>query len=113
MRKYIVFVMITFCMFLSLDFLGGCAGHHCISIGGEYEGVNGNIEYCWDIDKTKKTGIPVLKDNKGKENYIISKDRVQTINNMLKDKKINASEYTDPIIDLLARIRRWQRDKNK
>lgn len=41
--------------------LCSCAGQHCIKIGGNYEGVEGNLEYCFDFKSSEKIDMPVLE----------------------------------------------------
>jgi len=54
--------------------LAGCSGKQCIKVGGSYDGIDGNVEYCWDGTASDKAGVPVLKDSKGSESLILSKD---------------------------------------
>ncbi len=44
---------------LSLIFVG-CSGKHCVKIGGDYEGIQGNIEYCFDAGQSTSEGRPIL-----------------------------------------------------
>ena len=30
------------------------AGKHCIKVGGAYSGIDGEIEYCYDVEKSKE-----------------------------------------------------------
>ena len=38
----------------------GCNGKHCISIDGGYGGFTGGGTWCWETEKTKEIGAPIL-----------------------------------------------------
>ncbi|RLD10037.1 MAG: hypothetical protein DRI56_03175 [Chloroflexota bacterium] len=40
----------------------GCAGRHCIGVDGSYKGVDGQIEYCFDLENSKKSGVPTFRN---------------------------------------------------
>jgi len=91
---------------ISLLAASGC-GRHCIKIGGEYKGVDGSFEYCFDYQKSKKIGLPVLK-GPGGEKYIFDDKLVKKINDMLGG-KVKANAYVPPIEELLEKIRNWRK----
>jgi hypothetical protein len=41
-----------------------CGTGSCIKIGGGYQGIEGNVEYCFDGPKSAETGRVVLSDGK-------------------------------------------------
>ena len=49
---------------LVLSLVVSCGGRHCISVGGNYEGVDGSVEYCYDAGEAEKAGAPVFRDEK-------------------------------------------------
>ena len=49
-----------------LALLTACAGNHCIKVGGSYDGVTGELEYCYDETSSKETGITVLSGDSEK-----------------------------------------------
>lgn len=54
-------------LFLSLFvivMISGCGTGSCIKIGGSYQGISGDIEYCFNGQKTEAVGRPVLENTK-------------------------------------------------
>lgn len=52
-------------LILSLCFvLEGCGASHCITMGGKYAGVDGNLTYCYSPEKSAQEGKPVLTSDK-------------------------------------------------
>jgi len=50
-------------LFFLLVTITGCAGSHCIKLGGNYQGIDGDIEYCFSQEKTEKNGLPTTETN--------------------------------------------------
>jgi hypothetical protein len=65
--------------------LSGCSGH-CIKLEGGYSGVQGSIEYCIDKPTSENAGKPVLTDDKGNKNIILTEDDVKKINEKIEEK---------------------------
>ena len=57
----------------------GCTGQHCIKVGGNYEGVQGELEYCFDAGKTQEIGSPVTASSQGKEYIGITEQEAKKI----------------------------------
>lgn len=46
-------------------FLGGCSGMQCLRFAGAWNGGTGEIEYCWNVEKSKKAGEPLIQGSDG------------------------------------------------
>jgi len=79
MKKFI-FKIIILALLVS-----GCVGQHCIKIGGAYDGVTGNIEYCFDEVKTKELSAPVINSSNGEQFFGISEKEAQKIIDTIED----------------------------
>lgn len=54
-------------IFLFILFFSGCNGNHCIKVGGNYEGVQGDFEYCWgSSDEMKNFQAPIVNSKSEK-----------------------------------------------
>jgi hypothetical protein len=60
-----------------------CSGKHCIKIGGNYEGIQGDLEYCFDQHASAVIQAPILADQDGNPNIILNHQSVEAINEML------------------------------
>lgn len=76
--------------------LAGCAGHSCIKVGGSYQGAGGEMEYCWNAEKTNASGAPAFDKSGGEKETIFgfSLEEVDGIIGRLKEKigEFTASE---------------------
>lgn len=82
----------TVLILASLYLLLGCAGpggKTCISVGGEYKGVDGNLQYCWDAGKTKENGVPTFDGPKGKS-FLLDEGQVKKIADLVRSPKVEA-----------------------
>ena len=69
-----------------LILFGGCAGS-CISVGGSYEDkYSGNIEYCFDVAESEKSGVVAFDSGDGEKIYSFDEDTIKDILDKLKDK---------------------------
>lgn len=68
MKKFFVFLM-------CLCILEGCTASHCIKVSGQYEGIDGNLTYCYSPEKSAKEGNPVLQSSVG-DAYLLSEQDV-------------------------------------
>lgn len=83
-NNYMKFVIaLLLCMFMLL----GCAGQHCIKIGGNYDGIDGTIEYCYDAKESQKIGRPILKSETGQRLLSLSCNDAKKLNLLLPKKK--------------------------
>lgn len=57
MKTYTIVAIILLFTVLSCI---GCSGH-CIKVGGSYQGIQGDVEYCFSQEKSDKNGIPTLE----------------------------------------------------
>lgn len=81
MRLYLSLLLISVLLF-------GCgSGKHCIKIGGNYQGAEGEIEYCFDVEKSEEVGRPVLRDAAGQKFFALTKADVKKLNTLLETKK--------------------------
>lgn len=62
---------------LALSILSGCNAKHCIKIGGTYDGINGNLEYCYD--QQSKEARPVLEAQNGSKLIVLTEQDAQKI----------------------------------
>ncbi len=87
-----------------------CSGQNCLSIGGSYEGAEGNLQYCWNEASSKEAGVPVLESANG-NNYLIDEASVTRLNELydkaMKTETENVSNKTQmsQIKMLLLRIK--------
>lgn len=85
MRKLFVDLLIIF----AFVFLGGCAGH-CVKIGGKYEGIQGDVEYCFDSKESGKAGVPswsiTSDDDITEKLYSFTEEQVKKIWEKFRDK---------------------------
>jgi len=106
MRKHHVLVLLLVLLVF------GCAGNHCISVGGEYKGVEGALQYCFDKADSEKKGIPVLSEKSPegtKKMYALDSDQVKKINSLMDEKGPKKASHSagrhEPITELLEKIR--------
>lgn len=78
--------------FAILALFVGCNGQHCIKVGGNYEGVNGELEYCFDAGKTQEIGSPVVSSSQGKEYVGITENEAKKIVEALEPETIEEKE---------------------
>jgi len=106
MRKTFVLVSWLIVVF-GLALLCSCAGQHCITIGGEYEGVQGNVEYCFDKEQSKQEGIPTFTNTEGKS-YLIPEEDIIAANEVLQKAEVVSAKTTSvsPIKCFLERCRK-------
>lgn len=50
-----------FAIIVGMLLLAGCGGSHCIKVGGTYQGVAGNVEYCFSEEKSASNKLPTLE----------------------------------------------------
>lgn len=78
---------------ISLIAISGCSGRQCLKVGGSYDGISGNIEYCFDQDASTKEGVPAFSDIGGNKLYIITSGQLDDIKN-----KINSENKEEKVI---------------
>lgn len=86
----------------------GGASRHCISIGGEYDGVQGNVEYCFDKEQSKQEGIPTFTNPDGKS-YLIPEEDIVSANEILQKAEAVTAKTTSsasPIKCFLEKCRK-------
>lgn len=66
-----------FILFVTLCTLIGCNGSHCITLGGTYEKISGDVKYCWD--NTSESKRPILTDENGNAAVLMSEEDMQKI----------------------------------
>lgn len=85
----------------------GCSGQSCIKVGGEYSGVNGELEYCYSPDKTQQNGAPTLESAQG-ELYALTAAQIEELNQYFDKaaavKPTAAPTNETPIRRLLRRL---------
>ncbi len=95
-------------IFLFALLLLGCNAKHCIKVGGEYEGIAGNVEYCYDAEESKQIGVPVFEGPKQEENYLLSEAMIEAINKELDEVTTAAASIKKPIERLLERLHKGE-----
>jgi len=74
----------------------GCAGD-CIKMGGTFEGISGELEYCVDKGKSKTEGTPVLTAPSGEKLFSVGETFLDQILSILDTeepgaKSVNAAD---------------------
>ena len=90
--------------------LSGCSGYQCLKIGGGYMGAEAEIEYCWNIEKSKAAGVPVLSNSEKGDLYAMPEKDILDINKMLgTGAGIKALSITEtPIAKLKRLLAEWR-----
>lgn len=81
MEKLLI-ILLVLCMFAI-----GCAGKNCIKIGGEYEGIDGNLEYCWNKKTSEKAERPVLQNKEGEKAVLLTTEDLKLISPLSEESK--------------------------
>lgn len=66
--------------------LPGCGYNHCIKLGGGYNGVEGEIEWCYSPVKSQAEGRPILENEEGEKLVGLTETDVSTVLDMVGDK---------------------------
>jgi hypothetical protein len=99
-------------LFMLPALLLSCAGS-CLKVGGSYKDVAGDIEYCFNAQKSKDAGVPAI-DGEGQTFFGITGEQIKEILEKLKDKakdaagikSVGASSPGHPVKQLLLEIKR-------
>lgn len=89
MRNIIFLAFLVLCLSVI-----SCTGKHCLKVGGNYEGVNADLEYCFDAGSTSAIGSPVVVDNSGMKYIGISEKEVAEI--MKEDTEVMDTKQPQP-----------------
>jgi transcriptional/translational regulatory protein YebC/TACO1 len=91
-------------MFLVVLF-SGCNMKHCLKVDGNYKGIEGGVEWCFDGVGSKELERPVVTD--GKEVFVgISEADAEKINSLIGDDySTKTKESETNIIKLLKRLK--------
>jgi hypothetical protein len=81
--KYLTILTLSI-LILSICIIG-CTGQHCIKVGGSYQGVDGNFEYCWNSEKSNELQKPVLTGSDGKNIIGITEEDAAKIIKIAED----------------------------
>ncbi len=68
---------------------GGCNVPGCLNVGGTYQGAGGEVEYCWNAEKSKSAGAPAFDEKTGEKKKTllgISEDEIKEIIDKFKEK---------------------------
>lgn len=102
-----------FVIILIVATMAGC-GQHCVKVGGEYQGVDGEIEYCFSLDKSKEAGLPAFEGDNGKSIFGFDLDQINGIIDKLKEKgkkiiglsaPVKKPEQVHPVKELLDMLK--------
>jgi len=78
-----------FSVLLVIIILSGCQGMHCFKIFGEYKGISGETEYCFNKGESKSSGVPSFESKTaggvGETIYAFTADQVSKIKDKLLD----------------------------
>lgn len=98
----------------------GCSGiNSCISVGGEYEGVQGNVQYCFSPKGSDQMGAPTYEGEKeGEEKVLLPKKDILDIASMIRDSKIGdalgiKSSLSTPCALILEVTKAYRESQNK
>lgn len=64
-----------FFLIVIVMFFVGCAGQNCFKVGGDYQGINGNIEYCYSPKDSESEKTPTFDSATGK-GYIVTEAQI-------------------------------------
>lgn len=89
--------------------LPGCAGKHCIELGGTWGKevpLSGNLKYCIDLDSTEEAGRPILIPDDATNQKVIGllESDIVSINTKLHSAYMNTAPDENPIKKLLKII---------
>lgn len=83
-----------------LVLVSGCAGV-CMRVDGSYKDFDGGIEYCFDTQKSKDLGVPVIDENSNTF-FGFDLEQINKIVDKLKDKMgIKTEKTKHPVTELL------------
>src|SRR3972149_4067124 len=75
--------------------LTGCGGRQCIRVGGEYMESGGSVEYCWDAEESKNSGLPAFSGAAGEgKNYLIPEEDIEEAVKMIEEKLVSMKSTT-------------------
>lgn len=108
MKKLLLIIVAFFC--------AGCAGTHCIKVGGEKDGFRGDFEYCFDKKESEQEEAPVFIGSTGQTYLALNADEVARVNAIIDEnerlkataekKEFIPSNAGTPNSRLLSRIRK-------
>ncbi len=81
--KNFILVAIVAILFL------GCNAKHCIKVSGEWKGINGDIEYCFDQAKTSQEGTPVFTSSDGKDLIGLTEQDLEKLSILLEKEEVS------------------------
>jgi len=85
MKTRYILILVVFVMVFA-----GCNGGHCIKVGGTYQGVSGDVEYCFDTGKSEGLGVPVFDElmdtGETTELFSFTEDQINEILEKVKEK---------------------------
>ena len=91
-KKLILYKLLVIVIVILGAIVGGCAGKHCFSAGGDYKGIAGDVEYCFDNAAAKDAGVPAITDSKTQTTYFgLTEEQLKSINEKLKSLMGSAS----------------------
>ena len=84
-----------------LALLAGCDAKHCIRVEGGYLGGDGAIQYCYDATSSEDEEAPVLSDEDGGKNYLVTEDQIDDLLNMIEELDVPDPEeiFTSASVD--------------
>lgn len=88
----------------------GC-GKHCLSVDGDWKGVDGKIEYCFDSKASKEADAPVITTTEDETFFGISLEELEQIAGALTGDAENTKAATREAEHPLKEIRRHLKKK--
>lgn len=93
-------MLLFFCVLMC-----ACAGQHCFQFEGEYSGINGSVQYCYDAASSKENNVPTFV-GENQKSFLLSEKQAQVLLDRIqvKDSNVKVLELKESAIKKLIRI---------
>jgi len=92
-------ILVKLVLFVIMMLLVACSNvEQCISLSGDYKGINGQIDYCWNKAASEKAGTVILDGSDGAQLIGIDEEQLKEVNDAIESKiagSISAKETED------------------
>ena len=89
---------------ISVVFLSACTGRQCLKGGGNYDEIEGSLEYCFDSADSKAAGVPIYSNQEQKMLLLPEKEIVEAAKVLEESTQIEARRAFSG----QARVHPWQ-----
>lgn len=108
--RYFLLIFVVVVLFFAVS---GCQSGGCISVGGGYKDFNGNIEYCFDSEKSKQSGTPTFNETTEAEDgekeetelFGFNLDEVNEILDIVNGLGIRSATKQHPVQELKSKLK--------